>query len=62
MTSQHKIVEYINRSVSLTEQESDIFGTSFREVTIKKRQFIVQPNFVVKNRNFVIKGAFRAFG
>ncbi len=61
MTSQHKIVEYINRSVSLTEQESDIFGASFREVKIKKRQFIVQPNFVVKNRNFVIKGAFRAY-
>ena len=61
MTSQHKIVEYINRSVSLTEQESDIFGASFREVKIKKRQFIVQPNFVVKNRNFVVKGAFRAY-
>ncbi|NNV54928.1 Crp/Fnr family transcriptional regulator [Limnovirga soli] len=61
MTSQHKIVEYINRTVSLTEQESDIFGASFREVKIKKRQFIVQPNFVVKNRNFVIKGAFRAY-
>jgi CRP-like cAMP-binding protein len=61
MTSQHKIVEYINRSISLTEQESDIFGASFREVKIKKRQFIVQPNFVVKNRNFVIKGAFRAY-
>lgn len=61
MTSQHKIVEYINRSVSLTEQEAAIFSASFREVNIKKRQFIVQPNFVVKNRNFVVKGAFRAY-
>lgn len=61
MTSQSKIVEYIKRTVSLTDQEADIFGASFREVKIKKRQFIVQPNFVVKNRNFVLNGAFRAY-
>ena len=61
MTSQDKIVEYINRTVSLTDQEAGIFGASFREVAIKKRQFIVQPNFVVKNRNYVLNGAFRAY-
>lgn len=61
MTSQNKIVEYINRSVSLTDEEAAIFSASFREVRIKKRQFIVQPNFVVKNRNYVLNGAFRAY-
>jgi CRP-like cAMP-binding protein len=61
MTSQDKIVEYINRFVSLTDQEADSFGAAFREVKIKKRQFIVQPNFVVKNRNYVLDGAFRAY-
>lgn len=61
MISQNRIVEYINRSVSLTQEEAEIFSASFREVKIKKRQFIVQPNFVVKNRNYVLKGAFRAY-
>ena len=61
MISNSKIVEYIKRSVSLTGEEAEIFGNAFREVKIKKRQFIVQPNFVVKNRNFVLNGAFRAY-
>ncbi len=61
MTGKNKIIEYINRSVSLTDQEEEIFSASFREVKIKKRQFIVQPNFIVKNRNFVLSGAFRAY-
>jgi CRP-like cAMP-binding protein len=61
MTINNKIVEYINKSVNLTDEESETFGSSFREVKIKKRQFIVQPNFIVKNRNFVLDGAFRAY-
>jgi CRP-like cAMP-binding protein len=61
MTSENKIIEYIKKSVSLTDGEAEIFGRSFRAVKIKKRQFIVQSNFVVKNRNFVIDGAFRAY-
>lgn len=61
MTSQDKIIEYINRSVSLTDDEAEIFSTCFKEVKIKKRQFIVQPNFIVKNRNYILDGAFRAY-
>lgn len=61
MTSQNKIVEYINKSVNLTDEEAEIFSSAFREVKIKKRQFIVQPNFIVKNRNYVVDGAFRAY-
>jgi CRP-like cAMP-binding protein len=61
MTTQNKIIEYINKSVRLTDQEAEIFGASFREVKIKKRQFIVQPNFIVKNRNYILNGAFRAY-
>ena len=61
MQHEHKIVEYINKSVNLTALEAEIFSASFKEVRIKKRQFIVQPNFIVKNRNYVLKGAFRAY-
>lgn len=61
MTHQNKILEYISRTVSLTDEEAAIFSAAFKEVKIRKRQFIVQPNFVVKNRNYVLKGAFRAY-
>lgn len=61
MSSEEKIIEYINRSVSLTDQEASTFAAAFKEVKIKKRQFIVQPNFIVKNRNFVLTGTFRAY-
>lgn len=56
-----QIIGYIKRFVSLTEAEGDEFAAAFSEVKIKKRQFIVQPNFVAKSRNFVVKGAFRAY-
>ena len=61
MVSTNKIIEYINRTVSLSNAEAENFCAAFKEVKIKKRQFIVQPNFIVKNRNFVLKGAFRAY-
>ena len=61
MINKNKIVEYIRRSVSLTDEEAETFSVAFKEVKIKKRQFLVQPNFVVKNRNYVLNGAFRAY-
>jgi CRP-like cAMP-binding protein len=61
MTTQNRIIEYIKKSVSLTNEEAEIFAAAFREVKIKKRQFIVQPNFIAKHRNYVLDGAFRAY-
>ncbi len=61
MTQESKIVEYISRSVTLTDDEASQFASSFKEVKIRKRQFIVQPNFVAKHRNYVLNGAFRAY-
>lgn len=57
----NKIIEYIERFVELTEEEKELFSSCFKEVKIKKRQFIVQPNFVTKHRHYVLKGAFRAY-
>jgi CRP-like cAMP-binding protein len=28
---------------------------------VKKRQFIVQPDYIAKHRNYVVKGAFRSY-
>jgi CRP-like cAMP-binding protein len=61
MTYQHIITDYINNFVRLTEGEATQFCASFKEVKIKKRQLIIQPNFVAKYRYFVINGALRAY-
>ena len=57
----NKITTYIDKFVKLTEEEKEIFSSCFKEVKIKKRQFIVQPNFIAKHRYYVLKGAFRAY-
>lgn len=56
-----KIIDYINKFANLSAEESQQFASSFKEVKIKKRQFIVQPNFIAKHRNYVLNGAFRAY-
>lgn len=56
-----KIIDYIQNIVTLSPEEIQKFASSFKEVLIKKRQFIVQPNFITKHRNYVVKGAFRAY-
>ena len=61
MVNDSKIVAYINRFISLTDEEAEQFSSAFKEVKVKKRQFIVQPNFVAKHRSYVLKGAFRAY-
>ena len=61
MKCHDKIAAYIRRTVNVSDEEAETFSAAFKEVKIKKRQFIVQPNFVVKNRNYVAEGAFRAY-
>ena len=57
----NKIKAYIDKFVKLTQEEKELFSSCFKEVKIKKRQFIVQPNFIAKHRHYVLKGAFRAY-
>ena len=61
MTHNNKIVEYINRVVPLTVEEAEQVAACFKEVKVRKRQFIVQPDFVAKYRYYVLSGAFRAY-
>ncbi len=57
----NKIASYIDKVVKLTDEEKELFCSCFKEVKIKKRQFIVQPNFVARHRHYVLNGAFRAY-
>ena len=39
---------------SFTEKEADFFVSHFTERRVKKRQFIIQPDFIAKYRVFVV--------
>lgn len=56
-----QLISYVQNFVSLEANEAEQFGVAFEEVKVKKRQFIVQPNFTNRHRSFVVKGAFRTY-
>jgi CRP-like cAMP-binding protein len=52
---------HICKRVELSEEELNLFCSFFKLSKIKKRQFIIQPEFVAKYRNYIVQGAFRAY-
>jgi len=61
MTNLNPIIEYVNKFVHLTDKEAEVFSAYFKQAKFKKRQFIIQPNFVDKYKYFILKGAVRAY-
>jgi CRP-like cAMP-binding protein len=59
--SEKQLIDYVQNFVSLEDDEAELFVSRFEEAKVKKRQFIVQPNFTNKHRSFVVKGAFRTY-
>ncbi|WP_020529032.1 Crp/Fnr family transcriptional regulator [Flexithrix dorotheae] len=55
------LLENINRFVTLTMDEQEKLISIFQVSKIKKRQFIDQPNYVSRYRNYVQKGSFRSY-
>jgi len=53
--------EHLQKTVDFTAQELDEFTSYFEQAFIKKRQFIGQPKFTATHRNYVVRGAFRAY-
>lgn len=56
-----EIKKYVARHIQLTEEEENYFVSLLRVLKVKKKQFIVQPEFICKYRNYVVKGAMRAY-
>lgn len=61
MMQYQALIDHIQKRVSLTDAEIEEFISFFKVSKVKKRQFIVQPEFIAKNRNYVVQGAFRAY-
>lgn len=61
MTKVKPLQNELIRKHSFTEKEADFFVSHFTERKVKKRQFIIQPDFIAKYRIFVVKGTFKAY-
>ncbi|PWV51897.1 Crp/Fnr family transcriptional regulator [Chitinophaga sp. S165] len=55
------IGRYASKFIDLTPEELTTFTAAFKEIKVKKRQFLVQPNFIAQHRYFILKGALRAY-
>lgn len=61
MEHYNPLIEHVNKRILLNEDEMQEFISYFKLTRVKKRQFIIQPDFVPKFRSFVVEGAFRAY-
>jgi len=55
------IIDYVSRHIVLTEEEKDYYVSLLRVKRVKKKQYIVQPDFVCTHRSYILKGAMRAY-
>lgn len=55
------IKNYVGRHIQLTEEEEVRFVSCLKIKRVKKRQFIVQPDFICNHRTYIVSGALRAY-
>lgn len=55
------MVAHLQKVVEVTEKEALLFASYFKETAVKKGQYVVQPDFTARYKNYVLKGAFRAY-
>ena len=61
MTATEQLKNYVSKFVNLDEEEFLHFAQQFHEKKIKKKQFLVQPDFHTRHRYFVITGTLRSY-
>ncbi|MEN0054408.1 MAG: Crp/Fnr family transcriptional regulator [Mucilaginibacter sp.] len=61
MSEFQPLIEHVKKRVDMTDDELAELLSYFSIKKIKKKQYIIQPDFVAKHRNYVIEGAFRAY-
>ncbi len=55
------IIKYVSRFISLTDDDKAFYTSLLRLKHVKKKQFIVQPDFICTHRTYILKGAMRAY-
>ncbi len=59
--STERIINFLQQRVSVTESEAQEFAGMFQEKKFRKKQFVVQPDFVARHRYYILDGALRSF-
>ncbi|MDN3546766.1 Crp/Fnr family transcriptional regulator [Mucilaginibacter aquaedulcis] len=61
MDHKQTIINYAKKHVLLSDEEAIEFAAAFKELKVKKRQFIIQPEFTAKSKYFVLSGSLRSY-
>ena len=61
MSDFENIKNYVAKYISLSPEEAEYFESILRVQYVRKKQFIVQPDYVCRYRSYVLSGAMRAF-
>ena len=54
-------MDNVRRYVALDAEDEKAFASIIQTSRVKKRQFIVQPNYTCKHQTYVLQGALRSF-
>jgi CRP-like cAMP-binding protein len=55
------VINYVSRHIQLTKEEEARYISYLRVKKVRKKQFIVQPDFVCNHRTYIVSGALRAY-
>jgi CRP-like cAMP-binding protein len=55
------ILSYVGKHIHLTDEEASYYISLLKIKKIRKKQFIVQPDFVCNHRTYIVKGALRSY-
>jgi len=61
MTEFSSIIQNVSRFITLTEEEELLFISLLRMQKVRKKQFIVQPEYVCQYRTYIATGALRSY-
>jgi len=61
MDAQEAIIANIERFVTLSAEERQYFLSILRPATVRKKQYIVQPEFVCRYKSYIAQGALRSY-
>ena len=61
MDTLEPFIHYVQTKVDLAEDELQELLAAFKLKKIKRKQFIIQPDFVASHRSYVLQGAMRSY-
>ncbi|MEH0152677.1 Crp/Fnr family transcriptional regulator [Limibacter armeniacum] len=61
MTPKEKIINFLRQRVEVTDAEAELFSEPFQEKKLRKKQIVIQPDFVTQHRYYILDGALRSF-